>query len=360
MSTPEYYHIAFAADRNFSVPLGLACLSLIQNAAPTSHYHIHVLGVDVDREVLTTLDEICEQSGHVISYYDVDSALRDVMKTEKFPSVAFGRFLLPDILPANVERVIYTDADVMICRDLAELYTIDMGDKLLGAIEELAPVWNKDFAKHHKQWAKHFGIAEEGSFYCYSGFLLFNLPACRQEKLSKRIMEQAVQHASKFAYPDQHVMNGVCEGRFLSLSQQYCVIPHLYAYYGRKAQEVLDCPQLSISAEELHQSATAPSILHFASSSKPFILFPPSGGNAPFYKLWRKSPWKHRIPYLPHRMYQGIKVKNSRSMRYLLRVLEIFSYIPLAYPIWWKLTNLLPESLLTRAGQFFNWTYPRR
>lgn len=40
--------------------------------------------------------------------------------------IVFARYVLQDLLPASVERVIYLDLDVLVQKDLAELWDIDM------------------------------------------------------------------------------------------------------------------------------------------------------------------------------------------------------------------------------------------
>lgn len=40
--------------------------------------------------------------------------------------IVFARYLIPSLLPENVERVIYLDQDVLVQKDLAELWDVDM------------------------------------------------------------------------------------------------------------------------------------------------------------------------------------------------------------------------------------------
>ncbi len=357
---PAYWHIAFSADRNFSIPLALASLSLIRAAESASRYHLHILGIDVDASVTAQIRELCVAGGHRCSYHDVGQALQDVSTTDYFPSAAFARFLLPELLPDEVERVIYSDSDVMICRDLAELYDLDMGAHLLGAVQELAPVWNQQFSENYSRWARYFDLPEDASIYCYSGFILFNLPACREARLTQRVLEQAKRAGNQLAYPDQDIMNGLCQGQIMTLPQRYCVIPHLYAYYTDRATEVVAHPRMLSDSAELREAADSPSIIHFASSSKPFVLFAPRCGYEGFYSLWLSSPWKHHIPYLPHRMHHGIRVTNSMAMKFIMINMIAATYIPFYYPLWWRLVACLPESALQRVARFFNWNSPSR
>lgn len=47
--------------------------------------------------------------------------------------IVFARYLLPDLLPASVDRVIYLDLDVLVQKDLAELWDVDLEGHLIAA-----------------------------------------------------------------------------------------------------------------------------------------------------------------------------------------------------------------------------------
>jgi lipopolysaccharide biosynthesis glycosyltransferase/predicted O-methyltransferase YrrM len=98
----------------------------------------------------------------------------------------------PSLLP--VERILYLDADVLVRRDLKDIWGTDMGRKPFGAVRDIAfPVG-------------HPGLPEvnRGRVYFNSGVLLVNLLIFRQ-RLPE--MKNALATVQETAYKDQDFLN---------------------------------------------------------------------------------------------------------------------------------------------------------
>ncbi len=346
----SYQHIALAADESFSVSLALACLSLIRASAPGHYYHIHLLGDRVEADIIRDIQDLCEQAQFHLSYHDVRYALDQMTQSAYTPSIAFARFLLPELLPAEVEKLVYLDADVMICNDISSLYEMDMGDHLLAASPQLSAATQTQFVRARQQWARQCGYDEEKSQYCNSGVLLFNVKEWRKELSNIRIAQSSPHSLEKYAYPSAHLMNKLMQGATLPLEQKFCAIPQQYAHDA-------DAAYTHDQTQQRDEAASRPAILHLLSSSNPFILFPPNEEHVAFYDLWRHSPWKHRLPYIPHSMKQNLRSASKAGMQKLIaRALRLATYIPGAYPAWWWLSRQAPATWRHRVASFLRRT----
>jgi alpha-1,4-galacturonosyltransferase len=56
------------------------------------------------------------------------------MKTEYISVFGHSHFLLPDLLP-NLNRVVVLDDDLVVQKDLSSLWNLNMGDKVIGAVQ---------------------------------------------------------------------------------------------------------------------------------------------------------------------------------------------------------------------------------
>ena len=114
--------------------------------------------------------------------------------------MALMRAALPYVLPD--ERVILSlDADTIIVDDISPLFSTPLGGYYFAGVEEL-----------HKSWP--------GRMYCNSGAILLNLGLLRNGKADEIITEL---NSRYHAYPEQDVLNSLCQNHILSIPSDYNV-----------------------------------------------------------------------------------------------------------------------------------------
>lgn len=116
------------------------------------------------------------------------------------------RLLLWDILPAEVNRVLHLDGDMIINRDLGELYATDFEDNDLVACKDvLAATARKEYCirTHGKEFTHLF---EEGKYF-NAGMILMNVKKNRGKDLLKTYEELAKKLNYVLPYPDQDLLN---------------------------------------------------------------------------------------------------------------------------------------------------------
>ena len=100
----------------------------------------------------------------------------------------------PSLLP--VERILYLDADVLVRRDLKDIWRTDMGGRPIGAVRDIGYPMG------------HQGLPEvnRGRFYFNAGVLLLDLSLIRQ-RLPE--MRNALATLQETAYKDQDFLNAI-------------------------------------------------------------------------------------------------------------------------------------------------------
>ncbi len=337
------FHVAIAADRNFSVPAALACESIVQHARCGQLYHIHLLGIDIEEQIITQLTQRCQELHFLFSYHEVANLLEGISQHEHHPPATYARFLLPELLAENVERVLYIDADIMLVRDIEYLFEIELGNHLLAGVEDLAISAYSHFEDHVRTVCESFGLARgEIPVYYNAGQLVMNLKLWREEGLAQRCLSIGKNLPEELIYKDQDIINALCRGRILTLPLRYSVAPHFYPVYEKMIQG--DAPWMrtnNYTAEDAQQAMDDPALIHYLTRNKPFVLFPALYCYAPFYRLWRDSMWKHRIPYMPHK-FSSLVASGVRKYRWLYRAMRLLCYIPFGYECWWAIARCIP------------------
>ena len=255
----NYIHLALNIDNKYTYPCIVSLTSLLINRARSSFYIIHILiGNDVKNETLDKIKLTIEEFGNNycnISFYRMGDQFRGATAT--YVSIAaYYRIALPSLLP-NVDKIIYTDSDVINFKDLSEMYNI----KLKENIYFCGPL---DYSGHLDE-LKRLGIITDK--YMNSGILIMNLKAMRKNNIEKKLRNYVSSHFLN--HFDQTAINAVCYNNTQILSYKYG------ASAFNNYKELLDFnngqnSKYKYSISELNQSFYDPTLLHFPGFVKPW------------------------------------------------------------------------------------------
>ena len=110
------------------------------------------------------------------------------------------RIALPFLLP-DVDKILWLDNDTICRQDISDLWDIDLGDCYVGGVEEPS----------HTASTRHL--------YLNAGVLYFNLNRLRESGKATEMID--VLHRQKFPFPDQDVVNCLCQGYIKVLPPEY-------------------------------------------------------------------------------------------------------------------------------------------
>lgn len=224
------------------------------------------------------------------------TALDDLpLGNRHFSIEMYYRLLAQFLLPADMERVLWLDADIVVRRDLYPFYSQDFCGKLLCACPDKSQNGPEIIGIKEK-----VGLAED-HIYFNSGVLLLNLAALRIETTQEGIVGLASSLADRLTYPDQDILNVLYAGRV-----KYCPWQK-YNYqvlYERK-----------LPAEMLEDIV----ILHYVGETKPWD----------YHYIWPSSREYYRVQLQRGRWMQTIGMhlayglwKFSFDLRKMLGVIR--------------------------------------
>ena len=199
-------HIAFSTNRHF-LPLCLVAItSILKNTDIDNQLSIVVMYSDLlayDLESIRALRNIRE--------FDLQLIYIDPKPFAKYPvawtsTEAWYRCKLAELLP-NLDRILYLDTDIIVRRDLSDLFNTDLQGAMMGAIEDVSD----SKVNMHK--------IKISDFYFNSGVLLLDLVQCRKQKLFDNII-QYLKHNTPFQ-ADQSTLNKIADGKKFRLSPTY-------------------------------------------------------------------------------------------------------------------------------------------
>jgi lipopolysaccharide biosynthesis glycosyltransferase len=156
----------------------------------------------------------------------------------------YFRLLLPSLLPAEIDRVLFIDADTVVTADLQELWHQPLQGKALGAVPEHI----SSCRDHNYTFGDYFN----------AGVMLVDLQRWRQADVLSRGSEFARANADRLRHWDQDVLNHVFLNDWLPIKDRWNACPHLFGLL----------PDISLAPEDLtrfeQEAIQNPAIIHFA------------------------------------------------------------------------------------------------
>ncbi len=223
--------VFFASDSRYIPYLAVAIRSLIDNTDKNRHYAIHVLYTDVSPALQERI--LAMQNDHVdIAFIDMERAIRPLMGQfsirDYYTFSIYYRLFIASLFP-QYDKAIYLDCDIVVDRDIGDLYDMDLEGYLLGAVQDRI-VQDSEPLKLYVREA--IGIPDHTYF--NSGMLLMNLRAFRKEGVEEQFVSMLTTHRFPTIAPDQDYLNYICNGKVLYLPMAWDLMYSERPYHGEK------------------------------------------------------------------------------------------------------------------------------
>ncbi len=200
-------HVVLAFNHKYVVYAGVMLQSLYENNT-LCNICVHVLQCDLTVENKQVLEEQAKSFGNKIIFYDFNTLWlpEGLSVTEEWSIEAYFRLYMIDILPKEVERVIYLDVDIIVNKPIYDFYFMDMKDYDLVACRDFSRVLNEKFTDKRKELFALFSECEE-FVYFNSGVMLVNISKLRGRIAGMDYLKLAEELKGKLLAPDQDILN---------------------------------------------------------------------------------------------------------------------------------------------------------
>ena len=185
-----------------------------------------------------------------------EEAFAHAPTTDRYPDTIYYRLLAHEFLLAEVDKILYLDADLICLNDFRELYDMEMGEQLYAAASHNEDGLLLDYV--NKLRLNNF---EMDSSYFNTGILLMNLKAIRPYVKRKDILDFIEKNRNRLMLPDQDVLNGLYADRVMAIPDE------IYNYDARYS---LIYQAKSQGKWDLNWVIDHTVFLHFAGRDKPW------------------------------------------------------------------------------------------
>lgn len=262
----EIVQIACASDDRYFVGLVATVSSILTNIKPGCKAVFHILDGGVKSTNKKKLEEIVSIYGNKYELNWLNTNLNQFSGLPDFwydSKVNYARLLLPKLL--DIDKVVYTDIDILHFKDISELWNINSEDKAALVCREITISVIKNDCPRCKE-----EDLDPDAPYFNNGLMLINLDYWRKHQISKKIIDYLNKYPDACRFHEQSAMNVVLHNQFFLLDQSWNVQSHREAF------------QLEKDFDKLYNFCIN---YHFVTSFKPWLYYNDSPQNLLFYKL---------------------------------------------------------------------------
>ena len=170
---------------------------------------IYLLNHTLDADTCAGLSDWAKSCGMVLHVIDVFKTQLDGLPIwpGRFSVEMYYRIIAQYVLPAQLDRVMWLDADIVVLGDLAGFYHQKLDGYCLAACPDRG--WDTDYVAGIKN---KVGLPKDHQYF-NSGVLLLNLEQLRQERTLPQLIAEINTVKDRLTYPDQDILNHLYDGK---------------------------------------------------------------------------------------------------------------------------------------------------
>ena len=190
-------------------------------------FHVYLLHSDLTGKDQECLSSLAEEYGHTIHFIKVDREAFPVQlpTTQSWSLETYFRLMLMDILPADVDRLLYVDVDMIIQKPILELYCMDLEGAYFCACPDMTVQFPTSDVRD-EVFREHIAA---GFTYFNAGLMLWDIASLRGRYCFQDYMDLAEKLEYRLLAPDQDLLN------YMHWNQVKYADPYRYDLFSKKA-----------------------------------------------------------------------------------------------------------------------------
>lgn len=221
-------HIAVASNNNYAVLLAALLKSIITNHQSPESLVFYVLNDKISSKNQSKINTLIDGFKVKINWINADQVLPVDVKipidNSAFPFTAFLRLFAPFIIEKDVPKLIYLDVDMIVRKDISELWSFDLEDYTIAAVVDVGKVVSCDWGGIPNYQA--LGIPADAKYF-NSGLMIINPQLWKENNIPNKVFEVMRDNLKFVNYADQYGLNVV-------FAQKWKEINPLWNWYAHQ------------------------------------------------------------------------------------------------------------------------------
>ena len=294
-------NIVFASDDNYAQHIAVVIASIM--AKTKEKVCFFVINDNISSEKITKLKNTAVKLNTTVEFIAVqEEQFKNVYLSGHVSKAAYFRLALADIMPDDIEKVIYLDVDLLVYDDIKNLWQNDIKKYALAAVPDFGIMASNRLCRQKKEV---IGLPK-GKTYFNSGVLLINLRKWREKNYTAQILE--VINKNSFPHHDQDALNKIFMKNWLQIDLRWNIIPPVFNLFTK----------ILLNKTFRKQAINAkrnPGIIHYAGRYKPWEFSYHQDFNDMYYKYLKQTAFADEKMPQP-----GKNMKGKSITRQLMRL----------------------------------------
>jgi lipopolysaccharide biosynthesis glycosyltransferase len=219
--------VFLASDNNYAPFVATTIASTCDNTNSFIEFYILDGGITKQNQ-----EKICSLKNKFTNFsiefipLDLDKEFPDFKETANITKSMYSRFLIPTLKPM-LNKVIYSDVDVIMLDDIAKMYSEELNGYAVGAVwEEYAEASYNIIRKNNLE------LKNNHKYFC-SGHLLINCNKWLEENVLEKLNKIATEYKNILTCPDQDVLNKYFDSNYKILDKKYSYINQNFYFFDK-------------------------------------------------------------------------------------------------------------------------------
>lgn len=211
----ETLHVCCNIDDNYAPACGVMLSSLFEHNK-NAMFGIHILHSYLNDENKKNLTELITAQDATCHFHMIDDKLLDGVRSKRenrpLTKAAYYRILISSVLDSSISKVLYLDSDLIVCRDITSLFSLNLSGYALAATRDIAKMQDERRIQLSLPYHKH---------YFASGLMLVNLDYWRENNSEKDLIAISKKDNRFLDQFDQDSLNAVFHDKWFELSVKW-------------------------------------------------------------------------------------------------------------------------------------------
>ncbi len=235
--------IVVVSDDYYSILLVAFLKSIEMNHKTDEIIDVYIINDNISKNnVKKITDSLCLDK-MILKWIDMKDAIPEEINLpfviNSYPINIFIRLLIPYFIPAHIKKVIYFDVDMIMQDDISNLWKIDTGNSIIGAVgDAFGPVVRTigECIGNHAD----LGL-DPNEKYFNSGLLVINVDKWIEANITQKTLEVIINNKRYAKLSDQYGLNVTLVGNWFEIDSTWSCFsvrelpkPSLIHYFHRK------------------------------------------------------------------------------------------------------------------------------
>lgn len=248
-------NIVFASDDNYSGLLAASLLSLLEHNTNISELNIYVFDDGLKQESKDKLYQVVTPFGRNIQYLRVPTTeeLTGVtFQSQRWSSTMILRLYVASLFPAEIERIIFLDCDILVLDSLQALWDTDLEGCYLAGVQECSGDKRK----------ANLGLPPQAN-YINAGVEVIDLKRLRQSDAEARYTAFLKKANGYIPEVEQGTVNA-CISEHIKLIHPRWNVHTTFYMFDYETQRKIKRPTVYPTKQEVQEALDNPAIVHFS------------------------------------------------------------------------------------------------